>query len=67
MRANHLQVVDDLLEVENDLTGKAVYQRGVHRLKKGLINVEGVLNVINKDQLSDDSSCANSTIDYNIL
>ena len=65
LRANHLQVVDDLLEVENDMTGKAVYQRGVNKLRKGLIDVQGVLNVINKDQLTDDSSCPNSTIDYN--
>jgi hypothetical protein len=59
-------VVDDLLEVENDMTGKAVYHRGVNKLKKGLIDVQGVLNVINKDAITDDSSCANSTIDYNV-
>ena len=32
-----------MLEVENDITGKAVYKRGIHKLKKGLIDVQGVL------------------------
>jgi len=57
-----LQAVDNYLHSEAEITGKNVFKQGSTALRKGLIDVQGVMNVINKNELDEDSSIEIATI-----
>ena len=48
---DHLEKLDQLLEQEENQTGKRVFKRGI-ALRHGLIDVKGVMDVINQQKAS---------------
>ena len=45
-----------MLTSETEVTGKPIFKKGVAELRKGLIDVQGVLGVLQRDELTEDSS-----------
>ena len=52
-----------MLTSETEVTGKPIFKKGVAELRKGLIDVQGVLGVLQRDELTEDSSLQESTIE----